>query len=147
MADNLEDFLRRAAQRRQEKAAQQAQTGGQPPKRQPPQYSDSRTERVTRTVVHDEPTIAAEIVEEQPHPMAARMQQLEEAKQVAIKAQKEAQARAQQVKAKAARSKRPAEVAPSAHPVHELLRTLRQPGGIQQAILLREILDRPVHRW
>ncbi len=28
-----------------------------------------------------------------------------------------------------------------------LLNLLRQPGGIQSAILLREILDRPVHRW
>ena len=43
MSGDLEDFLKRAAERRQAKAAQQA-----PPKRVPPQYSDSRTERVPR---------------------------------------------------------------------------------------------------
>ena len=29
----------------------------------------------------------------------------------------------------------------------DLIRLLQQPGGIKQAILLKEILERPEHRW
>ena len=35
----------------------------------------------------------------------------------------------------------------SGHPAQDRIRTLQRPGGIQQAILLREILERPTHRW
>jgi hypothetical protein len=142
MSGDLEDFLRRAAQRRQAKAAQQQP----PPPRQRPQYSDRRTERIVRPVETDE-ILTAEIVEEDdPNSFQARMRRVQEAKRAAQKAQAEA---AQKLKKIARARPKSSGVGPalSGHPARDLVRMLQQPGGIQQAILLREILDRPEHRW
>jgi hypothetical protein len=142
MSGDLEDFLRRAAQRRQAKAAQQ-----QPPApRQRPQYSDRRTERIVRPVEADE-ILTAEIVEEEdPNSFQARMRRVEEAKRAAAKARAEATPKLKKVKTGQPRSSGVG-AALSGNPAQDLLRLLRQPGGIQQAILLREIFDRPEHRW
>jgi hypothetical protein len=140
MSGDLEDFLRRAAQRRQAKAAQTQQ----PPQRQRPQYSDHKTERVAR--IPEDEILTAEIVEDDSNSFAARLQRVEEAKQAAKKA--EAAAAEKLKKAHGGRSRASiATAAPSGHPAQDLIRMLQQPGGIQQAILLREILDRPKHRW
>ncbi len=45
----------------------------------------------------------------------------------------------------AAVKRQPAGEADSA--VQSLIEILRQPQGVQQAVLLKEILDRPLHRW
>ena len=142
MSGDLEDFLRRAAQRRQAKAAQQSQPA---PKRQPPQYSDRRTERLVPARETDE-VLTAEIVEDDPNSFSARLRRIEEAKQAAAKA--EAAKKLAKVKGKSTRSKGSGvAVALSENPTQELIRMLRTSGGIRQAILLREILDRPEHRW
>ncbi len=159
MSGDLEDFLRRAAQRRQAKAAQQPAA----PQRQRPQYSDRRTERVARDV-DAEPILTAEIVEDDPNSFSARLRRVEEAKKAAAKAQAEAANKLAQVRAGRSRGSASSSsqgsgnqgsgnqgsgtaVAMSGDPTQDLLRLLRQPGGIRQAILLREILDRPEHRW
>ena len=145
MSGDLEDFLRRAAQRRQTKAAQQQQPPPQQPaQRQPPQYSDRRTERVAR--IPEDEVLTAEVVEDDPNSFAARLQRVEEAKRAAKKAEAEAVAKLK--KSHGGRT-RPAinSAALTGHPAQDLIRMLQQPGGIQQAILLREILDRPEHRW
>ena len=145
MSGDLEDFLRRAAQRRQAKAAQQQQPPQQQPaQRQPPQYSDRRSERVAR-IAEDE-VLTAEVVEDDLNSFAARLQRVEEAKRAAKQA--EAEAAAKLKKSHGGRTRASISTAtPSGHPAQDLIRMLRQPGGIQQAILLREILDRPEHRW
>ena len=145
MSGDLEDFLRRAAQRRQAKAAEQQQpaAGQQPPRRQKPQYSDSKTERVAR--IPEDEVLAAE-VEHDPNSFAARMQRVEEAKRAA--AQAEAEAAEKLKKEHGGRTLASIlDADSSGHPVVDLIRMLRRPGGIQQAILLREILERPTHRW
>ncbi len=139
MSGDLEDFLRRAAQRRQAKTAQQQQS--QPAQRPRPQYTDQRTERVARIPDQDE-ILTAEIVEEDS--FAARRRRLEAAKQAATKAEAEA---AEQMKRVAGSKHSTAPVILSGNPAQDLLKMLKRPGGIQQAILLREIFDRPEHRW
>lgn len=140
MSGDLEDFLRRAAQRRQAKAAQQRQPAA---RRQPPQYSDRKTERVAR--IPEDEVLTAE-VDHDSNSIAARMQRLEDAKRAAKKA--EAEAAEKLKKAHGGRTRASLMTAETTgHPVHNLIRTLQRPGGIQQAILLREILERPEHRW
>ncbi len=146
MSGDLEDFLRRAAKRRQAKAAQQQQT--QPAPRSRPEYSDRHRERVVDAIIVEEPA-DVEVVEEDSNSLAARQRRLEESKKAAAAAQAEAAQRMKKVKgrAAAAATKGDAAVALTGNTAHDLLRLLSQPGGIKQAILLREILDRPEHRW
>ena len=83
MSGDLEDFLRRAAERRQAKAAQQQQQQAAPAKRPRPQYSDRARERVTSVDQADE-ILTAEIVSA-PSPaedaIASRVRRVEEAKE------------------------------------------------------------------
>jgi hypothetical protein len=146
MAGDLEDFLRRAAQRRQQKAQQQKQQQAAPTRGEPPQYSDRRTERITRPVELDEPVLTAEIVEDD---LSAHIAQLHRAEQ-ASHAAKQAKLKAQRSKLSSGKGKaesRTAKAGSSGVPARDLIHLLRRPGGVQQAILLREILDRPEHRW
>ena len=142
MPGDLEDFLRRAAQRRQQKAAQEKQQA--PQRREKPQYSDSRSERIVRPQHLDEAILTAEIVDDQSISFGQRLKKVEDAKRAAAKAKQIADDLMKQ-----AARKTPAALAtePTGVPIHDLLKLLRRPGGIQQAILLREILDRPEHRW
>jgi predicted DNA binding protein len=144
MSGDLEDFLRRAAQRRQAKAAQHSEPA---PRRQPPQYSDSRSERLVQARETDE-VLTAEVVQDDSSSIAARMRRIEEAKQAAKKAEAEAAKKLAKVRGKGIRSKSPSvAVAMPENQTQSLIRMLRDSGGIRQAILLREILDRPEHRW
>ena len=143
MSGDLEDFLRRAAQRRQAKAAQQQQSE---PRRQAPQYSNRRTERMVQVPDSDE-VLTAEIVEEDPNSFAARLRRVEEAKQAAAKAEAEAAKKLKRAKGPGRSKSSGAAVALTGNPTQNLIKMLQHSGGIQQAILLREILDRPEHRW
>jgi hypothetical protein len=141
MAGDLEEFLRRAAARRQQQTSVQKP---QPvaPRREPPQYSDSRTERIVRS--EPEPVLlAAEVVENSHNSYAAQLQQIDDARRAAAAAER----KAAQAARNAAEVVRSASATTGANAAQELIRLIRRPGGIQQAILLREILDRPEHRW
>lgn len=150
MAGDLEDFLRRAAERRQQKAAQQP--AAKPAPRQRPEYSDRRTERVVH--VPEDEILVAEVVETPRRPVVPASTPAEsdyETRLRKIKDTKEAAAKAEAALAK--RNKKLKEVrdqmasSDSTNPAEKLVRLIQQPDGIQQAILLREILDRPEHRW
>ncbi|MDA9858027.1 hypothetical protein N9D23_07885 [Rubripirellula sp.] len=147
MSGDLEDFLRRAAQRRQAKAAQANQPAAAPRKR--PQYSNSRTERVTRTVetqATDE-VLVAEVVDHHSTNQYDRRETGTQ-RQQAETAQKQAEAAATRSAAGQSSTKNDAaSSALNSQAGIELLAALRSPGGVRQAILLREILDRPTHRW
>ena len=144
MPDDLEDFLRRAAARRQAKAAQQPPAQPAAPAPRPkPQYSDRRTERVVRP--REDEILVAEVVEE-PNEFQKRQEQVRKAKQ---KAQEAAAELASAQKKQKSRKPKPSVSSPpiSRNPAENLIALLQRPGGIQQAVLLREILDRPEHRW
>ncbi|MFK8110588.1 MAG: hypothetical protein AB8B91_00210 [Rubripirellula sp.] len=146
MAGDLEDFLRRAAERRQAKAAQQQQQ--QPPApRETPQYTDRRTERLAR-IPDDEEILTAEIVEPPTNTYAAQIQRVEDARREASRIQNELQRKQKKQAAKSKRDQKSADAkVMTGHPATDLIRLMRSNGGIQQAILLREIFDRPEHRW
>ncbi len=146
MAGDLEDFLRRAAQRRQQKVQQQKQQQAAPARREPPQYSDSRTERRVRSADSEEPVLTAELVEDDHRAHIRALRQTEDLAHAAKLAQQEEV----QNQRRAERSKKKSPIVSAVStgvPAKDLINMLRQPGGIQQAILLREILDRPEHRW
>ena len=170
MSGDLEDFLKRAAERRQAKAAQSQQKT--PPKRVPPQYSDSRAERITRPTPDDE-IVEAQVVS------ASGVEDAQVAKLVAVNqgrsrttkptGQRRAGNAGDKKQNRHARQTKTgdsaiAEREPSSSPYDQgaktssdqqsigfsaenLLEMLKSPGGVQQAILLREIFDRPEHRW
>lgn len=149
MSGDLEDFLKRAAQRRQANASQQQQqqqsAASSRPKRR--EYTDSRKERLPQADQGEdlEEVMLAEIVGDHQTPLAEKQQETEAAKKRAA----EAEAAAQQQAAKTQKSAGGA--APASplgkNPAEELRQMLKQPGGLRQAILLKEILDRPEHRW
>lgn len=152
MSGDLEDFLRRAAQRRQAKAAEERGASARPSgagsgPRVRPEYSNSRTERVVSAGDADE-VLVAELVEEEVHDsIAERMQRLEAAKRAAAEAESSL-GRLRRGEHKP-QSPTPTTTGPffSGDPARDLVKLLREPGGIRQAILLREIMDRPTHRW
>ena len=146
MAGDLEDFLKRAAERRAQK---QQQGGGAarptPPKPKPrPEYTEVKRERQIRPVIEEAIPIA-EIVHlsdetaEQNRRMAVAQQKSDDARARMAKQQQEIHA--------------PTEVdrgtisIAGGTPAEQLLDLIRRPGGIQQAYLLKEILERPINRW
>lgn len=139
MSGDLEDFLRRAAQRRQAKSAQQEQQQPPPP-RPRPQYTDRHTERVVDAIIVEEPLVA-----DNANSLVAQKERLEESRRAAALAEAEA-ARRRQSSKPGSRSA-VAATASSGNSAQELVKLLSQPGGLGQAFLLREILDRPEHRW
>ena len=168
MSGDLEDFLKRAAQRRQAKAAQQKSS----PKRVQPQYSDSRTERIPQHVpddeiveaqvvsaTYDEDVVVADAVtKSQPHrpkrqptslpgsgkASASSSKTLSDREQSRVGTSVEAQPTdASYTQGKKSLNRR----AMNGFSTEALIEILKRPGGVQQALLLREILDRPEHRW
>ena len=149
MSGDLEDFLRRAAERRKAKAeasGQQAQP--QRTQQRKPQYSDSRTERMARQF-DDEEIVIAEIVEDPREESSwdRRHREIEEAKQAAAQAQKEVAKQKKKLKAQPSAVKDGNVPEVTDNSADALLRLLRSSGGVRQAVIIREILDRPEHRW
>ena len=168
MSGDLEDFLKRAAQRRQAKAAQQKNS----PKRVPPQYSDSRTERIPQPVPEDEiveaqvvsatydedVVVADAVTTSQPRrPKRQRTSQPRSGKSSASSSKTLSDR--EQSRVGTSVEVQPADTsytqgkkslnqpAMTGFSAEALIEMLKRPGGVQQALLLREILDRPEHRW
>ncbi len=143
MAGDLEDFLRRAAERRQQKAAPQPKPAT--PQRQRPQYSDRRTERVAR--IPEDEVLVADVVETPTYESNYdyQLRKTKAAQLAAAKVDTSSVYATQLEKTQSAASD--TENLDDRSTVENLIRMMQQPNGIQQAILLREILDRPEHRW
>lgn len=137
MSGDLEDFLRRAAQRRQAKAAQQQQSQ-RPAPAQRPQYTSRQTERVVDAIIVDEPVEAEAVPEDSLHARNVRLAEARKAAEVV---------KAEVVKAGRSGAPSPSKSAPTNVSIGNLTQLLNQRGGLAQAFLLREILDRPEHRW
>jgi hypothetical protein len=192
MSGDIEDFLKRAAERRQARQANRPATPHQaqrPPAR--PEYTDSRRERTVRPREDDDELIVAEVVEQ---PLAKRIAELQqkqaesqaakqadragsaskrdvvavesdmtrndrnrETRRAADRAEAAMQSRrgntplAAPIAAQTAASQRNAiaagQIDSGNELINELLQSLKSPQGLQRAVLLHEILDRPVHRW
>ncbi|HBJ35442.1 MAG TPA: hypothetical protein DDZ51_11960 [Planctomycetaceae bacterium] len=192
MSGDIEDFLKRAAERRQ---ARQASRPAAPQQSQRPaarpEYTDSRRERSVRPREDDDELVVAEVIEQ---PLAKRIADLKQ-KQAEVQAAKQsdragsaakrdavavesdmsrndrnratrraadrAEAALQSrrgsaplsapVAAQTAASQRNAiaagQVDAGGELINELLQSLKSPNGLQRAVLLHEILERPVHRW
>jgi hypothetical protein len=176
MSGDIEDFLKRAAQRRQ------ARQGGSPAAPPPapssrPEYTNARRERVVRPAEDDDDElVVAEVIQQ---PLSQRIEELKRSQAAAQATRQDARqgtaARRDTAtaKAEAARVERVVtqtptpvvrppqaisatstsaerQAAASSHPdalIDELLKSLSSPGGLRKAILLHEILDRPEHRW
>lgn len=191
MSGDIEDFLKRAAERRQARQASRpasAQQTQKPAAR--PEYTDSRRERTVRPREDDE-LIVAEVIEQ---PLAKRIAELKQkqadaqavtqagragsaskrdavavesdmarndrnraTRRAADRADAALQSRrgntplSAPIAAQTAAAQRNAAAAGQADPANELIEdlllSLKSPGGLRRAILLHEILDRPVHRW
>ncbi len=91
--------------------------------------------------------LTAELIEEDDgSSIASRMKRLEEAKRVALELEKAAAAKMRQARGMLPRQQRETKSI-AGNTVDALIESLQRPGGVQQAILLKEILDRPVDRW
>lgn len=169
MSGDIEDFLRRAAERRQ---ARQANRPAPAPPPARPEYSDARRERTPRSLPEDDDIVVAEVIEE---PMSRKLAELREA-QATAQAMRDVAARQQQAplsqrpghaeraaaRAQAQRSPAVAPVRPApaasittaaaapsvqSEAMFELHEALKTPHGLRNAMLLHEILARPEHRW
>ncbi|KAA5540658.1 hypothetical protein FYK55_19890 [Roseiconus nitratireducens] len=143
MAGDLEEFLKRAAERRAQK--QQQQAGARPEPKRRSEYTDSRRERQIRHY-DDESIPVAEIVEEV-NPLAEQQRRVEEAKRKAEAAKRKLAEQKKKLRSSPQPQPSAKPVTLEGTPADQLLQMLRSPGGVRQAFLLREILDRPEARW
>ena len=166
MPGDLEDFLRRAAQRREQNANRQMPARPQPQRPSArPEYTDSRRERQTTPLEEEEEVFIAELVTDKPlgptlgRPMPMETNPLPRTQPVessafpattSVFAKRTADVFDHEVgnldssPGFAGIQPAQANVAPVIHPIIELF---SNPKSIAQAIVMREILDRPTERW
>lgn len=172
MAGNLDDFLKRAAERRaQSEAAKRGQQRQQavPPRRRP-EYTDQRRERQVVMTDDDDDVVVAEVVpgirgESKPYRQFPTSSSGDASSGGELQATSDNSASIFETRARDAAvisvagqsasgtqsGQRGAGLPdaavverPAAHP---LVALFKNPQSIAQAILMREILDRPVDRW
>jgi len=171
--DEIEEFLKRAAQRRQSKAAGKPAPPAPKPR---PEYTDARSERLPRAEPINEPRpknrrdeeVVDAIVLEDPLDGQSVAEHVKGLKRERATRSSEAKARRSggsvapvdavpvvtQVDPNAPRQRAPS-IAPQTAiadnggitPIDRLITLLRQPDGMVQAVLLQEILKRPTDRW
>ncbi|MCH1496025.1 MAG: hypothetical protein L7U72_12405 [Rubripirellula sp.] len=159
MSDDLEDFLARAAKRRAEKASQQREQElrGQTQRSRTAvqsQYSNRKTERLVRLDDDEDEILEAEIVAEADSEKMT--QRLDHAKAVSPISPGQKTSGQKTHVLRSSRSPKSVESTGRALPAGEsstginaleLVQMLGRPGGVRQAFLLKEIIDRPVKRW
>lgn len=164
MSGDLEDFLARAAKRRAEKASQQREqeVRGQTQRSRTAvqsQYSNRKTERLVRLDDDDDEILEAEIVAELvPEKTTKRLNDAKAASPISPRQKVSGQKTSEQ-KTHVLRSSRSPKSGESTGRALtagesstginalELVQMLGRPGGVRQAFLLKEIIDRPVKRW
>ncbi|QDV70290.1 hypothetical protein Poly24_40100 [Rosistilla carotiformis] len=151
MSDDIEAFLRRAAQRRKEQAAKKAAPVAKPR----PEYTDSRAERKIREI-RPEDLVEPEIVEDYSagiSQLTNRHLQGEHLANAVGQADDKMDAHIQKVFDHQV-GQLPNDPAPSAAQsiaegeiAKTLIALLQSSQGVQQAFLLHDIIERPTHRW
>ncbi|MEZ6090948.1 MAG: hypothetical protein R3C05_23595 [Pirellulaceae bacterium] len=151
MADDIEAFLRRAAQRRKEQAGRKQPA----PPRPRPEYTDSRTERQVQRERPEDIVVEAELIDD-----TAGLSQLAGhhlknehlASQIEM-ADEKMEAHLTKVFDHSVGKLGPGQSFDASQAMAEgdiaktLISLLQSPQGLQQALLLREVIDRPTHRW
>ncbi|XZE56435.1 hypothetical protein SH139x_002548 [Planctomycetaceae bacterium SH139] len=164
MAGDLEDFLRRAAQRRAENATieqEQRDRAQQAAQRKRPEYTDRAAERAVTTAEDHDVVIAAELVHSEPELSRLKQQNpTKDAYSTPVSSvgsgtgtdykQPTPHQAFDDLAVNRAGSSRNSDT----QPIHqdqrtaaEIIQLFRSRQGIRQALMLREILDRPSHRW
>lgn len=126
MPDDLQDFLRRAAQKRAAGQKQQRPRKQSPAQRRPPEYTSARTERQIRDIVD-----AEEIVEAIPVAAVESAVEVVTATEVPPTYEEMTADRDQASTAAA----------------QDLRELFNSPHGIRQAFLMQELFNRPTDRW
>lgn len=154
MAGDIEEFLRRAAERRQQRANQRNVQQQQAARPAAPQYTDRAAERVPRAermpqaapvykppvqVQQVEP-LMAEVIEDDEHESMSDRRKTREAEDQS-KIDNELQRHSQEGKQERSQQGHQATAAA------DLIRLLKSPSGVKQAILLREILEPRSNVW
>ena len=166
MTGNLDDFLKRAAQRRAQseaaKRGQQRQQSAPPPRR--PEYTDQRRERQVVVTDDDDDVVVAEVVqprrgESQPYrqfptsstgsaqPSSGNSASIFETRArdaAVVSVTRQDVTESQSIQRG---SELPAAAIVERPAAHPLVAVFKNPQSIAQAILMREVLDRPVDRW
>lgn len=150
MADDIEAFLRRAAERRKQQAGRKPTAAPRPR----PEYTDSRRERHVKQVQPEDVVIQAELVDDgslgglsnrhlQDTHLAETVENADENMDAHIQ-----QVFDHQVGRLSHRDQQPtSDVALSGDLTQAIILMLQSPQGLQQAILLSEIFERPIDRW
>jgi hypothetical protein len=142
MADDIEAFLKRAAQRRQAAANAQPSAPPTPPRPPKPEYTNSRTERLAKPfAAQEEPVLEAEIVYDE-NPANLIVDQADERMAEHIQ-----QSFTSDIGQFSPTDSAGAKTNVTSAGVSELAKLLQQTDGLKMAVLLREVLDRPTHRW
>ena len=166
--DDIEEFLKRAAQRRQAKTSQAAAAAPPPPPKRP-EYTDSRSERMPRNESNnrrdDVPVQAILVDEVEANPgrvaeVVRGNQNRSPARQRVPREKKRRNPDDNPVqKIPVAEIVMPVAAPPPVQTAYtiddgtgtnvadRLMTMMRKPDGLMQAILLKEILTRPEHRW
>ncbi|QEG41643.1 hypothetical protein [Roseimaritima ulvae] len=152
MAGDIEEFLRRAAERRQQRANQRNAQQQQATRPAAPQYTDRATERLPRAerraqqappyqppVQQAEPLLA-EIIEDDEHESMSQRRRSREAEDQA-KVDSELQRHSEEGKQE--RSDR----GEQSNAAEDIIRLLKSPNGMKQAVILREILEPRSNFW
>jgi len=164
MSGDLEDFLARAAKRRAEKASQQREqeVRGQTQRSRTAvqsQYSNRKTERLVRLDDDEDEILEAEIVAELDREKTTKRLNDAKAASPISTGQKVSEQKTSEQQPRVLRSSRgpksgestgralPAGESSTGINALELVQMLGRPGGVRQAFLLKEIIDRPVQRW
>lgn len=147
MANDLEDFLRRAAAKRRANAKLPPQTRPDvtPPKHQLTSHPDVVEAEVVREVTvaqKAEPTAYDQVAYDESAYEHGDYQHKTFAREGYDKMPTGGSGASPKSDSDSAASKANSEVT-----ADEILALLRRPGGIKQAVLLKEILERPDHRW
>lgn len=152
MAGDIEEFLRRAAERRQQRANQRNTQQQQATRPAAPQYTDRAAERLPRAerraqaapvyqppVQQAEP-LMAEIIEDEEHESMSQRRRSREAEDQA-KVDSELQRHSEEGKQE--RSDR----GEQSNAAEDIIRLLKSPNGMKQAVILREILEPRSSFW
>jgi hypothetical protein len=110
-----------------------------------PEYTEAKRERLVRPPV-EEPVPGVELAQQPIGQLAEKRERAAKAKKKAAESRERVAQQQRDIHEPTAADRGVISIA-GGSPIEQLLDLMRRPGGIQQAFLLREILERPEERW
>lgn len=156
MARDIEDFLRKAAERRAQ--AQRAAQGGGQPQPAPQRQARPAPQRQQRQQSRPSQAVSAEVVAAEAVPRdisrlhAQQEQKASQEAQAAVAADIHEKFDHQLGRLSGSQDDNAVvdatiQVSPQDDFANQLVSMLRQPASLRAAIILKEVLERPSHRW